>query len=457
MKSLSSLAFTILVSACSAAAAFAQGDDSCATAQILPAPGVYPFDTTLATTDGAAHTGCTNAFGSVTANNDVWWVYTATSSGLHRFSCCGQASIDTVAAVYDGGTCAAPLLACNDDGCGTQSTVDFFATSGNSYLLRLGAYNAAVHGTGTITLDVVPPPSIQSTLVNPANGHTYHLLTGSSWTLSEQAAVALGGHLVTIGDQAEQDWIVANFHNFQGVDIDIWTGLTDAAAEGTFVWISGQPVTFTLWDLNEPNNSNGNENYCALRQNNPLALWNDLADAPTGFHANPHGLVEIEANPGSAFCAGDGSLADHTTPCPCGNNGAPGNGCGHSFDANGAHLAADGNIPNDDIVLHSSFEPVSSFTLFMQHANAGDTVFHDGVLCAGNPLIRLRGRAAVAGEAFFPNSNFANDSTTTLSARGGTFPGSGATMRYAAWYRNASSTFCPPATANVTNGWVITW
>jgi hypothetical protein len=168
-------------------------------------------------------------------------------------------------------------------------------------------------------------------------------------------------------------------------------------------------------------------------------------------------IVQNLPTNGAAFCAGDGSLVDHTTPCPCGNNGAAGNGCGHSFDANGANISASGTIALDDIVLHSQFEPVSSFTLFMQHANAGDTVFHDGVLCAGNPLIRLRGRAAVAGEAFFPNSNFANDSTTTLSARGGTFPGSGATMRYAAWYRNASSTFCPPATANVTNGWVLTW
>ena len=84
-------------------------------------------------------------------------------------------------------------------------------------------------------------------------------------------------------------------------------------------------------------------------------------------------------------------------------------------------------------------------------------MFHDGTLCAANPLIRLRGRAAVAGEAFFPNSNFAQDSTTTLSIRGGVGVGSGATRYYAAWYRNASSTFCPPATANVTNGWVIVW
>jgi hypothetical protein len=186
----------------------------------------------------------------------------------------------------------------------------------------------------------------------------------------------------------------------------------------------------------------------------------DLGSINVMYDADFDGISDAcdTAIPGfEAFCFGDGTLVDHTTGCPCGNNGAPGNGCGHSFDPNGANMAATGTPSLDDVVLHTSNEPVSSFTLMMQHANAGDSIFHDGVLCAANPLIRLRGRAAVAGEAFFPNSNFANDSTTTLSARGGTFPGSGATMRYAGWYRNASSTFCPPATANVTNGWVIVW
>jgi len=159
----------------------------------------------------------------------------------------------------------------------------------------------------------------------------------------------------------------------------------------------------------------------------------------------------------ASFCSGDGSLVDHTTPCPCGNNGAPGRGCAHSFDANGAQLSADGATTQDAVVLHSEFTPGTAFTLFMQHANPGDTVFHDGVLCAGNPLVRLRGRSAAGGEAFFPNTNFAQDATTTLSLRGGVTIGSGATRYYAAWFRNASSTFCPPTTANVTNGVRVVW
>jgi hypothetical protein len=191
------------------------------------------------------------------------------------------------------------------------------------------------------------------------------------------------------------------------------------------------------------------------------ATWTDdrgLGNANDCYAQNVNGDGTLGAPANIVgFCFSDGTFTDHTTACPCGNTGAPGNGCGHSFDANGANLSASGTTALDDVVLHSQFEPVSSFTLFMQHENPGDTVFHDGVLCAGNPLIRLRGRSAVGGEAFFPNSLFANDSTLTLSQRGGVFPGQGVTRFYAAWYRNASSTFCPPATANVTNGLSIGW
>jgi len=157
-----------------------------------------------------------------------------------------------------------------------------------------------------------------------------------------------------------------------------------------------------------------------------------------------------------SICSGDGTATDHTTPCPCGNTGAVGNGCAHSFDPSGANLTYSGSSILDTMVLESSFTPSSSFTLFMQHDTAGDQIFHDGVLCAGGTLVRLRGRNAVTGAASFPNSNFANDSMT-LAQRGLVIPGSGVRRFYSAFYRNASTTFCPPATANVTNGLQVDW
>jgi len=170
------------------------------------------------------------------------------------------------------------------------------------------------------------------------------------------------------------------------------------------------------------------------------------------------GMIRVAAGvQPEPFCFGDGLLVDHTTACPCANDGITGRGCAHSFDPSGASIGWTGQVSADTVVLETNFTPSTSFTLFMQHDAAGDTIFHDGVLCAGGTLTRLRGRNAVAGQAFFPNSNFANDSTLTLSQRGGVIVGSGATRYYAGFYRNASTTFCPPATANVTNGLRIVW
>jgi len=157
------------------------------------------------------------------------------------------------------------------------------------------------------------------------------------------------------------------------------------------------------------------------------------------------------------FCTNASLTVDHTTLCPCANPGAPGNGCAHSFDVNGANMNATGTAAADDVILDATNMPASAFCLMMQHDALGDTVFHDGVLCAGGTLTRLRGRNAVGGQAIFPNSAFPNDATLTLSQRGGVTVGSGARRYYAAFFRNASTTFCPPATANVTNGWVIDW
>jgi len=174
---------------------------------------------------------------------------------------------------------------------------------------------------------------------------------------------------------------------------------------------------------------------------------------------------------GAAMCSDDSLGIDHTTPCPCGNSGQPGRGCAHSMNSDGAELVAHGRTSDDNVsapgpepvTLACVGLPATSFTMFLQHDSPGDGVFHDGVLCAGGTLVRLRGRNAGAGQgqapgvAVFPNSAFAADASMTLSSRGGVVPGSGAVRYYCAWFRNAASSYCPPATANVSNGWLIGW
>ena len=120
--------------------------------------------------------------------------------------------------------------------------------------------------------------------------------------------MALGGNLVSIRDQAEQDFVHSNFGNLGGVDRRIWIGFNDAAAEGSFAWSDGTPAKYTNWNPGEPNNSGGVEDYAELLGSN--GRWNDLNDAGAGF---PHiAVIELPGsakNPGPADLDGSGDVA----------------------------------------------------------------------------------------------------------------------------------------------------
>ena len=214
-----------------------------------------------------------------------------------------------------------------DGGTTFTTVVDDQAPDGSSVLTvdmtALGAGQSsvviAVHYVGDFgsewTVDNIvlsdsafpPPPPILGTLVNPNNGHTYHLLGQSTWTEAQNAAVLLGGNLATVDDQSENDWIMNNLSNFAGVDYDIWIGANDVALEGTFVWADGSPLVYSNWAPGQPDNNtvrdpNG-EQYVLMYGLNSMfgpGQWNDLHDVdsrPAGFGFS--GVVEINstANP----------------------------------------------------------------------------------------------------------------------------------------------------------------
>ncbi len=82
----------------------------------------------------------------------------------------------------------------------------------------------------------------------------YLLASNTTWTVAEDVANQLGGHLVTINDAAEDAWLASlGWANGRS----LWIGLNDAAVSNVFVWASGQPVTYTNWRPDEPNNGNG--------------------------------------------------------------------------------------------------------------------------------------------------------------------------------------------------------
>jgi hypothetical protein len=118
---------------------------------------------------------------------------------------------------------------------------------------------------------IVPGPTN-----NPANGHSYYLLSDQSWDDAEAEALTLGGHLVTVNDAAENQWLVDTFGpsgtGFLGI------GYNDAAAvEGTFAWSSGQTPAYTNWAAGEPSNSGSGEDHVVLltRLLPNIGQWND--------------------------------------------------------------------------------------------------------------------------------------------------------------------------------------
>ena len=97
---------------------------------------------------------------------------------------------------------------------------------------------------------------------------------------------SLGGHLVVINDQSEQDLLRS--HSLSG-----WIGLSDASQEGNWVWSSGEPVSYTNWNSGEPNNS-GNEDYAQMYGS---GVWNDARDGQGyGIVEVPFGGLELPAS-----------------------------------------------------------------------------------------------------------------------------------------------------------------
>ena len=93
----------------------------------------------------------------------------------------------------------------------------------------------------------VEPDSAGAWVVNPANGHSYKSIHCESWDDAQAKAVAEGAYLVSINDEAEQQWLVGIF-GFA----PYWIGLTDVAKDGEWQWTSGEPATYTNWAPREP-------------------------------------------------------------------------------------------------------------------------------------------------------------------------------------------------------------
>ena len=113
---------------------------------------------------------------------------------------------------------------------------------------------------------------------NADNGHYYKAVYGNySWSEAVAAAAgeASGAYLVTITSAAENSFVqnlAPLYYQYS------WLGASDQAVEGTWRWVTGpetgQLVTYTNWNIWEPNNWGGDEDY-ALFTRIFGGGWND--------------------------------------------------------------------------------------------------------------------------------------------------------------------------------------
>ena len=86
------------------------------------------------------------------------------------------------------------------------------------------------------------PDTKTAWVVNPENGHAYAKIRCRSLQKARDRAATEGASLVAINDEAEQRWLSAFFGNYL-----YWIGLSSAEAEETWVWHTGEPLTYTNW------------------------------------------------------------------------------------------------------------------------------------------------------------------------------------------------------------------
>ena len=128
------------------------------------------------------------------------------------------------------------------------------------------------------------------------NGHKYFLLSSNTWAGAEAEAISLGGHLVTVNDASENQFIANTFVGFVhgspvNTDGNIWIGLHQVGND--YVWVSGEPVTYTNWSPPGPNSPDVVE--MSMDPGFPtFGQWNDRPGYTFDF---PHyGVVELVAS-----------------------------------------------------------------------------------------------------------------------------------------------------------------
>jgi hypothetical protein len=486
------------------------GNDACNAPVAIAGAGPFAFDNSSATTGAEGQNeGICLAFGTPGIDHDLWYTWTAGSTGQATLSLCGLAGHDSKVAVYPGAP-ACPVngtaIVCNDDSCGLQSQVCFNVTNGTAYTIQMGTYPSALGGAGSFSINVAGGGGGGCTLDDGSSENMLGWTAGGDmgWiqrfgttgpTSLSSVQVAWGSAAfpgLSPGNGSPTKVLVYEDPNDDGnpndlvlvqqintvvsnVDTDTLNNypVTPVVLNGVFflgageVHPSGNYVA--VMDQSSPPCGDfawffGDNTGAAANYNNPSAnIFPPATFSGIGFPTLLLVRGGCNASPFTPICLpGQGGII----PCPCGNPPAGGGlGC-NNFGAGPAAsgtLAGSGNnsLSGDTIVLAASGENNTSLTVFWQ----GRDPVHPtgvphaaGVRCVTQTLKRLYTGNASGGAISRPGMGDA--SVSARSAAVGDPILAGQNRHYFTIYRDPSAAGpCgnTASTVNLTNAGTITW
>jgi len=329
--------------------------DECGSPAAVTGTGVFAFDNTLASTgtQGQSNPGC------VPVPRDVWYSWTAPITGMAHLDTCGQTPSDTNLAVYAGMGCpGATSLACDDDGCGLQSILQWPVTGGASYMLQIGGTSATSGSYGTFLLEVTPVPANDScaspAIANPG-GAQYDNTTATTGTQGQTNPCG----------QIERDlWFTwtASVTGTASIDTCFQTSVNTSLAvyAGT-----GCPVGTSL--ACNDNGCGGDQSEVTIPVTAGTTYTIQIGSSP-GNPGGPASFSIIETPGGGGpivpFCfPGAGTIA-----CPCANPPAgPAQSCNNFGQFTGGASLVGSGIPSlsaDSLLLSATGENNTALTVF---------------------------------------------------------------------------------------------
>lgn len=107
------------------------------------------------------------------------------------------------------------------------------------------------------------------------NGHIYYRIDhASNWIEAEEYCKLLGGHLVTINDKEENEFIKSFVSD--GSKDRYWIGVYNPAKTHTPKWVSGEALEYDNWAEGEPSYSGDVEFWGEFYKNS--GTWNDVSN-----------------------------------------------------------------------------------------------------------------------------------------------------------------------------------